>query len=445
MQKQLVILPVVLVLQNFVDLANPQNVIILRTLFIIVSGLTYLMWQQILQKIEAKRDMTPIWVKKAAAPSLASMFGGSGAAADANAEWLQTTYYEHEKTKASEAAKQLLTGGAMQFGLFSLWMNVQLPLAINLIMGPWGAYDDPIVKQYLLGERIERPYGEVLEDPATAAPATTAPGVADAPLSGQIADGPAATADAAVEETILRTWEAEEPVDVEVFDRLAAAGKPIATHAVASDGWTALMVVAGGPHHPKRAVPRLLELGAVPEAADKDGWTALSWAAFHDNAAAIEAICAHVLASAGGRSRLARLLAAKSTGGETPGSTALEVAQQAKAEAAAAALRRFAEAGADAAAPAAAALAPAAAAAPAPRGRSPSPSRQARAASPAARAASPAAVAAAPEPEPEVFAKVAEAEREPAPAAAAVEAEAEEEEEVSPSRSAGARRRRQQA
>jgi len=445
MQKQLVILPVVLVLQNFVDLANPQNVIILRTLFIIVSGLTYLMWQQILQKIEAKRDMTPIWVKKAAAPSLASMFGGGAAAADANAEWLQTTYYEHEKTKASEAAKQLLTGGAMQFGLFSLWMNAQLPLAINLIMGPWGAYDDPVVKQYLLGERIERPYGEVLEDPATAAPAATASGVADAPASGQIADGPAAataTADAAVEETILRTWEAEEPVDVEVFDRLAAAGKPIATHAVASDGWTALMVVAGGPHHPKRAVPRLLELGAVPEAADKDGWTALSWAAFHDNAPAIEAICAHVLASAGGRSRLARLLASKSTGGETPGSTALEVAQQAKAEGAAAALRRFDEAGADAAAPAAAAPAPAAAAAP--RGRSPSPSRQARAASPAARAASPAAVAAAPEPEPDVFAKVAE----PEPAPAAVEPEAvaaEEEEEVSPSRSAGARRRRQQA
>jgi hypothetical protein len=367
------------------------------------------------------------------------MFGGGAAAADANAEWLQTTYYEHEKTKASEAAKQLLTGGAMQFGLFSLWMNVQLPLAINLIMGPWGAYDDPIVKQYLLGARLERPYGEVLEDPASTAPAATA-GVADAPASAQIADGPAAaTADAAVEETILRTWEAEEPVDVEVFDRLAAAGKPIATHAVAPDGWTALMVVAGGPHHPKRAVPRLLELGAVPEAADKDGWTALSWAAFHDNAAAIDAICAHVLASAGGRSRLVRLLASKSTGGETPGSTALEVAQQAKAEAAAAALRRFAEAGADAAAPAAA---PAAAS----RGRSPSPARQARAASPAARAASPAAVTTAPEPEPEAFAKAVEAEPEPAPAAAAVEPEAEEEEEeVSPSRSAGARRRRQQA
>lgn len=125
MQKQVAILGIVLLSQQFVDFNNKQIVVVLRTLFICLSAAIYLGWQRIAETVERKKDARVIWVKKTAAPSLASMtamFTGAAADADAVAEWRQTTYHELEKEKAAAALSTATTGPLINLAM-SMWMG----------------------------------------------------------------------------------------------------------------------------------------------------------------------------------------------------------------------------------------------------------------------------------------------------------------------------------
>lgn len=275
---------------------------------------------------------------------LASLLGGGDASAP---KYKETTYAEYESEKASQASQQVLIGGFINI-LLSFQGGVHLPMAIQLISGPMGIADDPVVRKWFLGSAKpgEKLYGESLTRPPgfTAPDAAAAPGAAPAPAlaSGATAaeaaapaaapvaaapaaaaaasstpaasaDAPVAAVDAELDEAIMAVWESKEQLDVGVFEHLVAqvssSGPPrrsaalspltsptlqkgarAANYHTTRGGWTPLMVVAGSSTHGLRDVARVLALGAHPAERDAEGWTALHWAAFHGVAHAIEAV-----------------------------------------------------------------------------------------------------------------------------------------------------------
>lgn len=315
-----------------VDLTNPTHLNALRAVFLALSALSWWVYKQVEARVEAAQEKRPVWIKKAKpAGGLLAAFTGGGAAAagaDAGGEWEATTLYDHEKKLLQPKLGAALTQPLIQMAL-SYYMGLHLPWVMQLVMAPLAMFEDPLVRRHVLQKPAEagKPYyGAVEEDPTggaatstdaaaaiAAAAATTsaveggAPAaIARAPSAGDKAAAAAGPVDVACEEAVYTTWEnASEPVDLLLLQGLKASGKPIGTYATPREGWTALMCAAGGTQNGAREVAGVLALGANPLAQDKDGWTALHWAGYHGNAAAVEAICSAVYGGTAGSSSAA--------------------------------------------------------------------------------------------------------------------------------------------
>lgn len=285
-----------LFVQQMVNLSDPNTVQIIRALFIAANGAYWYLLQGVPDAVKAKNDTRTIWVPiKKQKGIMEQMFPADGAPAPPQ-EWKKTTLVEHETELATKLVSGIF-GSAIQPLLFSFAMNVQIMLAMSLVRLPMNAWKDPIVQKYILGnESVERPYEEVYEEPSTGAPITSA-SVADSAAGAVGAPTPAGAGksgfDYECEEVVFQTWEAaQDPANIPGFESLFGAGKSkninYRTH---DNGWTCLMVVAGGSQNGKAEVRKLLELGALPTVADNEGWTALHWAAFHGCVNAIQAIC----------------------------------------------------------------------------------------------------------------------------------------------------------
>lgn len=343
MQKQIVVIGVVIVSQQLLNFSDPATVTALRAAFVVVSGLLWLTWQRVIASIAARADMREVWVKKKVeAPSLLAALGaGAPEAPPAPGDWVKVKIGAYEAEKAAAASAAVLQAPVLNIGL-SFAMGIHLPLLISSVTALWTAAEDPLIQMHIFGLTLVRPHGEKDEDPAVALQATPAATAVAGELSSSADTAVSPTAAVAAsrdhaecEEVIFSTWEArDEPVAGDVFDRLAASGAPIATYATAKDGWTALMVVSGGRQHPRSALAALLRLGAPVSAVDADGWTALCWTAYHDNAAAATQLIAHSLA-VGGAPALRALLAHR----DNAGRTALEIADAEGSVATASALR----------------------------------------------------------------------------------------------------------
>jgi hypothetical protein len=306
MNKALLNLGVFFFIQRMVNLTDPSTIQVLRVAYVTIAVGMYLAWQRVVSEIEARKatpEMTrPIWVKAKGAPNIMStLFGATEAEATAAPEYTRTTLYELEAKIAKEKAAATTTAPLMQLG-FSFYMNVQLPLALQCVMTPINAADEFLLVKYVLGPLLglgtPASAPEYLtEDPATATAAggavTSAAGGDGAPAAAAASSSSSADVDS--EEAVLSTWEAStaaEPVDVGgVFEALRDAGKDV-NYATSEGGWTGLMVTAGSTAHGARDVTKLIDLGADPARADKDGWTALHWAAHHGVPASVGAVVA---------------------------------------------------------------------------------------------------------------------------------------------------------
>jgi len=305
------------------------------------------------ERVDAAKDETKIWLPVPKKPaSLMDAFFGAPAAPAAGAPgadgappapaWKATTMHAHERELAAAKASGALMA-ALQPLLMAQFLGIHIMLLARVVLLPWECAEDPLLRRHVLGARDVRPYGEEYSDPE---PAAAPAAVADAPGAGAGAGGGAGAGaggapakararDVEAEEAIFRTWESTDPAEMGIFEALAAGGR--LNYATLDQGWTALHVVCGSRQNGRREVARLLELGAAPAAADRDGWNAAHWAAFHGVATAVAALAAaHGVAApapggaragAGGAPAPARvgtpaallaLLAARSAAGETP-------------------------------------------------------------------------------------------------------------------------------
>ena len=314
--KIVVTLGTLLLCNTFVDWKNPLVVNIVRGAFAVLCVATYLAWQRITAAVEEAKDAnsSPVWVvKKApgAAGLLATLMGDAAATpseAGAVVEYEQTTVYEIEKKKAATAAAAATSAPLMPL-LMSMQFNIHLPMAMQLVSGPLAAWDDVLVKKYLLGFPVgPTPHGELTEEPKKGIAAVSASPIAGDGVSssGSTKTQAVAASDVEIEEAIMSVWEAPRaaPVSIAVFEVLRAASRDI-NYRTVEGGWTALMVVSGNASYTGADVRRLIGLGADPAVTDADGWTALHWAGYHNVAEAVDAIVGaygtrHGAAAAGG-------------------------------------------------------------------------------------------------------------------------------------------------
>ena len=283
--------------QTTLDLTNPLVVLAVRGLYALLCALQWLAWRAVTADVEARKeapDMTaPIWVPVKAAPSVLSALIGATEEERAAPAYTQTTMYEHESKLAQEKSTAALMAPGMQL-MFSFYMGVHLPLAIQCIMLPLTAAEDALLSKRLLGPLLgwptpARACGELREDPMLRPAVAAAAAVADGPA--QVLAPAATVGDVESEEAVLSAWESCEPLDVGIFEHLRGQGKDV-NYRTADGGWSALMVISGSVAHEGRDVSRLLEMGADPALTDAEGWTALHWAAHHGIPAAISAIAA---------------------------------------------------------------------------------------------------------------------------------------------------------
>lgn len=301
MNKSFISLGAFFLLQNSGLLKDPATVKLFQGVFIVLAAAQWFAWQRVTSEVEARKDeaasQRPIWVKKAAGANILNTLLGTPEGDGATPEYVATTYYELEAKKAKEQSAAATTAPLIQIAM-GFYAGIVLPMAIQCIMMPLNLIEEPVLVKYIFGPLLgwpvpERPYGELLEDPAAPAPRARA-AVGDAAAPGEAGDAGAAagpaSADVECEEAVLGLWEAKEPLDVAVFEHLRAQGKDV-NYATAEGRWTALHVTAGSAVHGPRDVTRLLELGADPSRTDADGWTPLHWAAHHGVPAAIRTMC----------------------------------------------------------------------------------------------------------------------------------------------------------
>ena len=179
MDKAIVDLGLFFAVQHFVPLTDPQVLQLVRTAFVVASGVWWFLLQDLPARAEAASDgATPIWVPVPKKPTgmLESLFPPPPPAADASRgadEPLPDTEYEKTTLAAHESAlaKKLRDGALLacaQPVIFSFALNIHIMLALALFRLPLMALRDSIVRKHLLGlmpAAGERLYGELLRAP----------------------------------------------------------------------------------------------------------------------------------------------------------------------------------------------------------------------------------------------------------------------------------------
>jgi Phosphate transport (Pho88)/Ankyrin repeats (3 copies) len=299
--KGLISIPIVIALNSgyFLNLNDPQTILILRAIYVVVAGAAYFAWQTVVSKITADNDQTVIWVKKVTPPSLMSFFGGENTEAQ-GPSYEETTYFKYELDHANKQLQGVLVQAVINI-IMSTYMKLQIPIAMQIIMLPVTLSDEALIRKYIFqvkgflhNELLENPLERPAAEPAKViSNSTAAPSVVEASSASVSSSSTSAVHadDAFSEELIIGLWERKnEKADLAtMFSELQQKGKDI-NYRTHDDGWTALMTVAGNPIYNYDDITSLLALGSDPTIVDQDGWTALHWAAFRGNKDALLAI-----------------------------------------------------------------------------------------------------------------------------------------------------------
>jgi len=172
-------------------------------------------------------------------------------------------------------------------------------LAIQTIMGPLNLYENALVRTVLLkgaaaltpesGVFDEKKYSDLTADDevvdAQGNPVVRSGGSAAAKATKAVKAAGAGTTGSkqSLEELLLDTW--DQGVQANLGPLLAAINEQNVNTQTSEDGWTALMIVSGLNCPGVEDAIRTLRTKAKADVSvtDKDGWTALHWAAFHNS------------------------------------------------------------------------------------------------------------------------------------------------------------------
>lgn len=200
-----------------------------------------------------------------------------------------------------------LFGVALTVGLH-IYKGMIMGLAIQTIMAPFNLAENALVKALFLGNGI-RPENKIFDE-KTAAELTADDEVVDEQGNPVVRSIGAGAADKSLEEIMLDTWDLGNKADLAPL--MKALNKKNCNYQTKDDSWTPLMILAGlGAKGTASAIRTLKELGANPALKDKEGWTALHWAAFHGSVNAAKELCTET-----------QVLAVKDKDGHTPIETA---------------------------------------------------------------------------------------------------------------------------
>ncbi|GMI62802.1 hypothetical protein ScalyP_jg6375 [Parmales sp. scaly parma] len=218
---------------------------------------------------------------------------------DAKKKFSKTTYGTHCEEQVRAMFSQAAMSVAMTVGLH-YYKGMVMGLAIQCVMAPFNLWENPAFQKVVM-KSTERCFDEVLESEFTEEMGTIDDGsvedVATEPDVKEIesksdkktpvsAKGKKFVV-SEIEETILDTWDEGSGADLAVL--MDAVTETNINQQTSENRWTALMVVSGlNNKSTKSSIKHFKSLGADVTVKDKEGWNALHWACFHNNATAAE-------------------------------------------------------------------------------------------------------------------------------------------------------------
>lgn len=265
--KMFVLLPM-LYFMGKVDFENPNILMMARTSFFLCQIIQFLTAVYLKHAIMKKNDTTIIFIP-------AKPENPWAAPTDVPVEMKETTYLEHETTKAKEFLNQSLMGAVISTGIH-FYFKVNQVVLIQSVMIPMNLFENVLVRAILLG----RPQGKRIWDELLAGedtvPTVAAPEVSAIATSAEVKKK---VVPESPEEAILFTWDEAASADFEALYERIKLCPNVSTH---DEHWTSLMVACGSPVDPVDFIKKALLLKADVTSVDSDGWTACHWAAFHN-------------------------------------------------------------------------------------------------------------------------------------------------------------------
>jgi ankyrin repeat protein len=173
-------------------------------------------------------------------------------------------------------------------------------LAMQAVMGPLNLFENAVVRAFLLGNGI-RASDRIFEEKVASELSSESDEVVDehgnsvnlaalqvasstsasrGQQSAASASSPSAVSSHALEGLLLDAWDLGNKADLGPLMKALNASN--VNYQTKDDHWTPLMILAGlGAKGSVSAIRAVREMGADPAVVDKEGWTALHWAAFH--------------------------------------------------------------------------------------------------------------------------------------------------------------------
>jgi hypothetical protein len=218
-------------------------------------------------------------------------FGGMLDAADGGAtkskKYTEVVYSAHVAAQAKSLVTSTLFGIAMTVGLH-YYKGMIVGLAIQTVMAPVGLVEHVLVYALLMkgGWRVQdRMFDEKLASELNDADEiVNANGtVIKTGKTNKTITAKETVSSSSLEDILLDTWDGGNTADLSQL--LAAMNDKTVNYQTKENAWTPLMIASGlGAPGCVNAIRTLLELGANVRITDKEGWTALHWAAFHGQA-----------------------------------------------------------------------------------------------------------------------------------------------------------------
>jgi len=147
MNELLVMMPM-FYLMNQIDWTIEYNILLVRVGYAAVQVLSLVVYGYIYTLITSRNE-----TKKIKVPKAPTSFGAT------TQETEEMTIHEYDFSQLKKALTQVLIGIAIVSFLHIKWNMVQ-PLFLQCFMSPMQIYKNPLVKLFLLGEKIDRPFKE---------------------------------------------------------------------------------------------------------------------------------------------------------------------------------------------------------------------------------------------------------------------------------------------
>lgn len=226
---------------------------------------------------------------------------------DTKKKYTEISFAAHVQSTARSLVGSTAFGIALTVGLH-YYKGMVMGLAIQAVMGPLNLLENALVKALFFGQGLIE--DEKIFDEKSASELSPDDEVID--TSGNIVvRAPTTKAETkSLEDLLLDTWDLGNKADLAPL--MKALTKKEVNYQTSEDHWTPLMILAGLDAKGTASAIRVVkELGANPAITDKEGWTALHWAAFHGSVAAARELASET-----------KLLAVKDKDGNTPLETA---------------------------------------------------------------------------------------------------------------------------